>query len=83
MFSLIYVLFDRICSDGSIPSAAQEIDVRTEVVEETEKPKSGKEDGAGAQDPAVLEKKPAPQEKTSGAQDNASRKYVILMSKIH
>ena len=77
------MLFDRVCSDGSIPPAVQEIDVTTEVVEETEKPKSGKEDGTGVQDPAVLEKKPAPQEETSAAQDNASRKYVILMSKIH
>ena len=83
MISLIYALFDRMCSNGSIPPAVQEIDVTTEVVEETEKPKSDKEDGTGAQDTAVLEKKAAPQEETSAAQDNASEKYVILMSKIH
>jgi hypothetical protein len=83
MFSLIYMLFDRMCSDGSIPPAVQEMDVTTEVVEETEKPESDKEDGAGAQDTAVLEKKAAPQEETSKAQDNVLKKYVILMSKIH
>jgi hypothetical protein len=83
MFSLIYVLFDRMCSDGSIPPAVQEIDVATEVVEETEKPESDKKDGTGARDRAVLEKKAAPQEETSAAQNNVSKKYVILMSKIH
>jgi hypothetical protein len=71
------------CSDGGIPSAVQEIDITKEVVEETEKPKPDKEDGTVAQDITVLEKKAAPQEKTSAAQDNASKKYVILMSKIH
>jgi hypothetical protein len=83
MFSLIYVLFDRMCGDGSIPPAVQEIDVTTEVVEETDKPEFDKEDGTGAEDTAVLEKKAAPQEETSKAEDNASEKYVNLMSKIH
>lgn len=64
----------RMCSDGSIPPAVQETDVTTEVVEETEKSKSDKEDGTGAQDTAVSEKEAAPQEETSAAQDNASEK---------
>jgi hypothetical protein len=71
------------CSDGSIPPAVQEVEVGTEVVEETEKPKSDKEGGTGVQDTAVLGKKAAPQEETSVAQDNGSKKFVILMSKIH
>jgi hypothetical protein len=78
------------CSDGSIPLSVREIDVTTEVVEETEKSGSEREDGTGGQDTAVLEKKTAPQEETSAAQeetsaaqDDASKKYVILMSKIH
>jgi hypothetical protein len=83
MFSLIYVLFDRMCSDGSILPAVREIDFTTEVVEETEKPESDKEDGTGGQDTALLEKKTAPQEETCSAQDNASKKYVILMAEIH
>jgi hypothetical protein len=68
------------CSDGNIPPAVQEIEVATEVVEETEKPKSDKEDGTGAKDSAVLGKKDAPQEETSAAKDNAAKKYEILVS---
>jgi hypothetical protein len=83
MFTLIYVLFDRMCGDGSIPPTVQEINVTTEVVEVTEKPKSDKDDDTGAQDTAILEKKAAPQEETSVAQDNASKKYVILTSQIY
>lgn len=71
------------CGDENIPPAVQETDVTTEVVEVTEKLKSDKEHDTGAQDTAVLEKKAAPQEETSAAQDNASKKYVILMSQIH
>lgn len=68
---------DEYCSkksDGNIPPAVQEIEVATEVVEETEKPKSDKEDGTGAKDSAVLGKKDAPQEETSAAKDNAAKK---------
>jgi hypothetical protein len=83
MFSLICVLFDRMRSDGSIPPAVQETDVTREVVEKAEKPESDKEVGTGGQETAVLEKKTAPQEETSAAQDNASKKYDILMSEIH
>jgi hypothetical protein len=70
-------------SDGNIPPAVQQIEVTTEVVEETEKPKSDKEVGTGTKETAVLGKKDAPQEETNTPLDNVAKKYVILMCKIH
>jgi hypothetical protein len=68
-------------SNGNIPPAVPETEVTSEVLEEAEKPKSHKNDETGAQDRAELEKKDVPQEKTNAAQDNAPKKYVILMCK--
>jgi hypothetical protein len=64
------------CGDRNTPTAIQEI----EVAEDAEKPESHKEDGTGAKDSAVVEKKNATQEKTSAAVDDAAKKCVILMS---
>jgi hypothetical protein len=65
--------------DGNIPPAVQEVEVTSKVLEEAEKPKAHKDDEAGPQERAELEKKDVPQEETNVAQDNAHEKYVILM----
>jgi hypothetical protein len=66
-------------SDGNIPPAVQEVEVTSKVLEEAEKPKSHKDNETGPQERAALEKNDVPQEETNAEQDNAHKKYVILM----